>query len=62
MPARQIKADPSRLAVFKDYVRNIATWLQPIVEWMNPEAEERFTRKTVMSTLSSGNALTRRRT
>jgi hypothetical protein len=28
-PGRQIKDDPSRLAVFKDYVRNIATWLQP---------------------------------
>ena len=25
----QIKADPSRLAAFKDYVRNIATWLHP---------------------------------
>jgi hypothetical protein len=28
-PGTEIKADPSRLAVFKDYVRNIATWLQP---------------------------------
>jgi hypothetical protein len=28
-PGTQIKADPARLAVFKDYVRNIATWLQP---------------------------------
>jgi hypothetical protein len=27
-PGRQIKADPTRLAVFKDYVRNIASWLQ----------------------------------
>ncbi len=25
----EIKADPSRLAIFKDYVRNIATWLHP---------------------------------
>jgi hypothetical protein len=25
----EIKADPSRLAIFKDYVRNLATWLQP---------------------------------
>ena len=25
----EIKADPSRLAAFKDYVRNIATWLHP---------------------------------
>ena len=28
-PGTQIKADPSRLVVFKDYVRNVATWLQP---------------------------------
>ena len=28
-PGTQIKADPSRLEIFKDYVRNIATWLQP---------------------------------
>ena len=28
-PGTQIKADPSRLEVFKDYVSNIATWLQP---------------------------------
>ena len=28
-PGTQIKRDPSRLEVFKDYVRNIATWLQP---------------------------------
>ena len=28
-PGTEIKADPSRLAIFKDYVRNIATWLQP---------------------------------
>ena len=27
-PGMQIKADPTRLAVFKDYVRNIASWLQ----------------------------------
>jgi hypothetical protein len=26
-PGTELKADPSRLAVFKDYVRNIATWL-----------------------------------
>jgi hypothetical protein len=25
----QIKADPARLQVFKDYVRNIAEWLHP---------------------------------
>ena len=28
-PGSEIKADPSRLTTFKDYVRNIATWLQP---------------------------------
>src|SRR5690242_13908754 len=28
-PGNQIKADPSRLAIFKDYIRNIASWLQP---------------------------------
>jgi hypothetical protein len=29
-PGTQIKADPAPLAVYKDYVRNIATWLQPV--------------------------------
>jgi hypothetical protein len=28
-PGTQMKADPSRLEVLKDYVRNVATWLQP---------------------------------
>lgn len=28
-PGSQIKADPARLDVFKDYVRNLATWLHP---------------------------------
>jgi hypothetical protein len=28
-PGTQIKADPSRLEIFKDYVRNVAAWLQP---------------------------------
>jgi hypothetical protein len=28
-PGTQIKADPSRLEIFKEYVRNIATWLEP---------------------------------
>jgi hypothetical protein len=27
-PGTEIKADLARLAIFKDYVRNIATWLQ----------------------------------
>jgi quercetin dioxygenase-like cupin family protein len=30
-PGTQILADPSRLAVFKDYVRNVADWLHPAV-------------------------------
>jgi hypothetical protein len=28
-PSRQIVDDPARLGVFKDYIRNIAAWLQP---------------------------------
>ena len=28
-PGDQIKADPSRLGIFKDYIRNVAAWLQP---------------------------------
>ncbi len=28
-PGTQIKADPARLEVFKDYVSNLANWLQP---------------------------------
>jgi hypothetical protein len=28
-PGTEIKVDPSRLAIFKDYVRNLAKWLQP---------------------------------
>jgi hypothetical protein len=31
-PGTQISADPSRLAVFKDYVHNIAAWLQPSLQ------------------------------
>jgi len=30
LPGTQIKDDPSRLAVFKDYVANIARWLHPV--------------------------------
>jgi hypothetical protein len=29
VPGAQIKTDPARLAIYKDYVRNLATWLQP---------------------------------
>ncbi len=28
-PGTQMKADPAHLTVFKDYVRNLAVWLQP---------------------------------
>jgi hypothetical protein len=28
-PGDEMKADPSRLDVFKDYVRNLAGWLEP---------------------------------
>jgi hypothetical protein len=31
-PGTQIKADPGRLVIFKDYVRNIATWLHPVTD------------------------------
>lgn len=30
-PGNEIKSDPSRLEIFKDYVGNIARWLQPAV-------------------------------
>jgi hypothetical protein len=36
-PGTQIREDPSRLVVFKDYVRNIAGWLHPGVR---PGADE----------------------
>jgi hypothetical protein len=36
-PGTEIKADPSRLAVFKDYVRNIAAWLQAPTSRHTPE-------------------------
>jgi hypothetical protein len=32
-PGRQIAADPSRLAAFKDYVHNLADWLHPAARW-----------------------------
>jgi hypothetical protein len=28
-PGTEIKTDPARLATFKDYIRNLATWLHP---------------------------------
>jgi hypothetical protein len=36
-PGTEIAADPSRLAVFKDYVRNLATWLQPTTKRYEPD-------------------------
>ncbi|MEZ0356457.1 hypothetical protein [Mycobacterium sp. SA01] len=40
-PSGQILADPARLMVFKDYVRNVAAWLHPVVPTgadVSPEA------------------------
>jgi hypothetical protein len=37
-PGTQIKTDPSRLAIFKDYVRNIAAWLHPTIVFDAPAA------------------------
>jgi hypothetical protein len=31
-PGTEIKADPHRLVVYKDYVRNIAAWLHPVTD------------------------------
>jgi hypothetical protein len=41
-PGTEIKADPSRLAIFKDYVRNIATWLQPAADTRRDHDDERI--------------------
>ena len=40
-PGTQIKADPSRLAIFKDYVRNIPSWLHPTSSRQPPNTVER---------------------
>jgi hypothetical protein len=37
-PGSQIKANPSRLAIYKDYVRNIAAWLHPAESGDEPAA------------------------
>ena len=34
----EIKADPSRLAMFRDYVRNIAAWLHPVTGYRGADA------------------------
>lgn len=39
-PGTEMKADPSRLAAFKDYIRNIATWLQPASSYLIPTTIE----------------------
>jgi hypothetical protein len=38
-PGMQIKADPSRLEVFKDYVHNLATWLHPTTSRHTPSGQ-----------------------
>jgi hypothetical protein len=40
-PGSQIKADPSRLEIFKDYVRNVADWLHPTTGRTPAEVDER---------------------
>ena len=40
-PGTEIKADPSRLAIFKDYVRNIAAWLQPAADTRRDHHDQR---------------------
>jgi hypothetical protein len=41
-PGKQIKSDPTRLEIFKDYVRNIATWLHPGLATSDAERDERI--------------------
>jgi hypothetical protein len=41
-PGTEIKADPSRLAIFKDYVRNIATWLHSPTSTRHDDHDERI--------------------
>jgi hypothetical protein len=41
-PGTQIKSDPTRLEIFKDYVRNIATWLHPGLATSDAERDERI--------------------
>ena len=40
-PGTEIKADPSRLAIFKDYVRNVAAWLQPVTSTPKDRYDQR---------------------
>jgi hypothetical protein len=39
-PGSEIKADPSCLEIFKDYVRNLATWLQPTTSTSTAEYDQ----------------------
>lgn len=41
-PGSEIKTDPSRLVIFKDYIRNIATWLQPATSTGHDHHDERM--------------------
>jgi hypothetical protein len=41
-PGTQITTDPSRLAIFKDYVRNIAAWLDAAIVFDNPAARTKL--------------------
>lgn len=45
-PGTQIRQDPSRLVVFKDYVRNIADWLHP---GARPDADEEHLARASLS-------------
>ncbi len=38
LPGTEIRADGSRLTAFKDYVRNLAAWLQPQASWLDRQA------------------------
>ncbi|WP_051575029.1 hypothetical protein [Mycobacterium sp. URHB0044] len=46
-PGTQIKADPSRLEIFKDYVRNVAAWLQPESSVSHEDDDDRTARPVV---------------
>jgi hypothetical protein len=53
-PGTEIEADPSRMAIFKDYVRNIATWLQPATSLSVAGASNYFQANTGCSNVSTG--------
>jgi hypothetical protein len=41
-PGTQIRDDPSRLAIFKDYVRNLAEWLHPVHSTPKDQYDQRI--------------------